>query len=213
MHGDAEAAYADDAYYATSSLDGVLAMDRTAPEGDFDSQQLKNYAQGPNAKCSGNGLFLTWQGWMGRGAAVDQGTFAFDVVGSTGGEVTVEVPADAAGQCNADYIEPVATTDVVLPVGAGRAEAVLDLDGVAPSATLTIQVRAAANPHAVDNPVDDPGAPIWTSQVAAQDPTVHARVLYDGADHDATLTFSCQPDDVTFDESGNPSHAPDCLLF
>lgn len=211
MHGDDEMAYSDDAYYATSTLDGVLAMDRTAPEGDFESQQLKNYSQGPNASCSGNGLFLTWQGEMGRGAAVGEAIFAFDVVGSTGGEVTVEVFADAAGQCNEDYLEPVATTDVVLPLGAGRAEAVLDLDGVAPSTLLTIQVRAASNTRAVANPVEDPGAPIWTSQVAAQDPTVHARVLYDGADYDATLSFTCQPKDVTFDEDGKPSHTPDCM--
>lgn len=213
MHGDAETAYTDDAYYATSTLDGVLTMDRTAPEGDFDSQQLKNYSQGPNASCSGNGLFLTWKGWMGRGTATGEAIFAFDVVGSTGGEVTVEVYADTAGECNEEYIEPVATTDVVIPVGAGRAEAVLDLEGVAPSTSLTVQVRAVSNPRAIDNPVDNPGAPIWTSAVAAQDPTVHARVLYDGADYDATLSFTCQPDDIIYDEDGKPSHAPTCLPF
>lgn len=213
LHGDDGTAYTDDAYYAASSLDGVLAMDRTAPEGDFDSQQLKNYSQGPNAACSGNGLFLTWEGYMGNGAAVGEATFAFDVVGSTGGEVTVEVYADVAGQCNADYIEPVATTDVVIPIGAGRVEAVLDLDGVAPSATLTVQVRAVSNPRSVANPVDDPGAPIWPGAVAPMDPSVHARVLYGGADHDATLSFTCQPDEIVYDEDGDPSHAGTCLPF
>jgi hypothetical protein len=211
LHGDDAAALVDENAYADG---GILTMDRTAPEGDFESQQLKNYAQGPNARCAGNGLWPVWTGFMGKGTAVGEGTLAFDVVASTPGPVTVDVFTDVTGQaCNEAYPEPVASTTVTLPAGSGRVEAVLDLDGVAPGAYLMVQLRPADSPNAQPNPVPNPGAPIWPGAVLPMDPLAQARILYDGADYDATLTFTCQPDDITFDADGEPSHAPTCLPY
>lgn len=211
LHGEGTVPYIDENAYLDG---GILPMDRTGPEGDFESRQLTNYAQGPNARCAGNGLWPVWTGYFGRGVVVGEATLAFDVVASTPGPVTVDVFTDVTGQaCNEAYPEPAASTTVTLPVGIGRVEAVLDLDGVTAGAFLMIQLRPGDSANPLPNPVPNPGAPIWPAAVAPLDPTAQARVLYDGTDYDATLTFTCQPDDITFDDDGSPSHEPTCLPF
>lgn len=212
LHGDDGQAYVDEDAYATTG--GVLPMDREAPTGDFDSQHLKNYAQGPNARCAGNGLFPVWNGFLGRGTLTGEATLAFDVVASTPGPVTVEVFADVSGQaCNEAYPEPVASTTVTLPAGSGRVEAPIDLTGVDPDVYLMVQLRAGDSPLATDVPLDNPGSPIWPAAIAPLDPTTQGRILYGGADYDATLTLTCQPDDIVIGEDGTPSHEPTCLPY
>ena len=211
MHGDDDAAYVDENAYAAG---GILPMDREAPTGDFESQSLKNYGQGPNAACAGNALFPVWSGFMGKGTVLGEAVFAFDVVGSTGGPVTIDVFVDVSAQaCNEAYPEPAASATVALPAGAGRVEAALDLEGVAPGAYLMVQVRPADSANGQPNPVPNPGAPVWPGAVLPLDPTAQGRLLYDSPDYDATLTMTCQPDDVTFDAAGEPDHDAECLPY
>lgn len=211
LHGDDGTAYVDEDAYAGV---GVLPMDREAPSGDFESTQLKNYGQGPNASCAGNALFPVWSGYFGQGTIVSEATVAFDVVGSTPGPVTVDVFTDVSGQaCNEAYPEPAASTTVTLPAGQGRVEATLELTDVAPSTYLMVQLRPADGPVAQPMPVPNPGSPVWPAALLPLDPTAQGRVLYDGADYDATFSFTCQPDDIVFDDEGKPSHDPTCLPF
>ncbi|MFT4837644.1 MAG: hypothetical protein ACI9OB_000092 [Nonlabens sp.] len=216
FHGDdAVQAVDEDAYAGDSS--GVLEMDRTAPTDDsYETKSITNYAQGPNARCAGNGLLPVWVGYVGRGTLTGSGTVAFDVLGGTGGEVVVDVFTDVTGQaCNEDYPEPVASTTVTLPAGAGTATATLDLDGINPSYYLMVQIRAADSTNGIDNPQPNPGAPVWPSRILPTDPTAQGRVVYDGTSYLSGITFSCQPDAIpTNDTTGQPEYAEaDCLPF
>lgn len=213
LHGDAEVDLVDENAYAGDSS-GVLSMDRTAPTGNYETKQITNYAQGPNARCAGNGLLPVWAGFAGRGTIVGDATLTFTALGSTGGDVVVDVFTDVNAQaCNEAYPEPAASTTVTLPAGEGLVTVPIDLDGVAPSTYLMVQIRGADSANGVDNPVDDPGAPIWPSRIAPTDPMAQGRIVYDGENFQSSLSFTCQPDAVTFDADGEPSHTPDCLPF
>lgn len=214
FHGDDEVQTVDENSYAGDSS-GVLKMDRVAPiDNTYETRQITNYVQGPNARCAGNGLLPVWVGFFGKGTMQGDGTVTLRVLGGTGGPVTIDVFTDVTGQaCNEAYPEPVASATVNTPVGDGDMTAVLDLDGIRADAYLMVQVRGADGENGVDNPVDDPGAPIWPSRIAPTDPTGQGRVVYDGTSFLSNITFTCQPDDVTFDDEGAPSHDPNCLPF
>lgn len=213
LHGDDEADLVDENAYAGDSS-GILEMDRTAPDGAYETKQITNYAQGPNAKCAGNGLLPVWVGYVGKGTITGTATLDLTVVGSTGGEVVVDVFKDVSGQaCNEAYPEPVASTTVTLPVGEGDLSVPLELDGVSPDFQLMVQIRGADSPNGVDNPAPNPGAPIWPSRIAPTDPAAQGRVVYDGVDFQSGLTFTCQPDAVTLDAQGNPDHNADCMPY
>lgn len=212
FHGNDGAQIIDEDAYASTG--GILEMDRTAPaDNSYETRQITNYVQGPNARCAGNGLLPVWVGFFGKGTMQGFGTVTLRVLGGTGGPVTIDVFTDVSGQaCNEAYPEPVASATVNTPVGEGEMTAVLDLDGVRADAFLMVQVRGADG-SGVDNPVGNPGAPIWPSRVAPTDPTGQGRVVYDGTSFLSNITFTCLPDDVTFDADGEPSHDPNCLPF
>lgn len=193
FHGDGERYVDDDA--ADPLAAGYRSMDRDAPTtSDFESRQLVSYGVGPNTACSGNNLFPVWTGYVGRGTIVGDATVTFDAVG-TGGTAVVEIYSGISGQaCNEAYVEPIATADVTLPQGLGRVEAVVDLDGFAPQFDLMVQIR----------PGDGP---------AATDPAAQARILFDGVNVPASISFTCQPDEITFGADGEPTHSGECLPF
>lgn len=189
FHGQGER-YVDENSY----LETPAEMDRTEPTGDdFDSKQLTNYAVGPNPNCAGNGLFPAWVGLLGEGTIVGDATVTFDVVGSTGGDATVNVWADvSSGQCNENYPTPDASVTVTLPAGTGTVEVPLPTDGLRPGFQLMVQIQPASEGPASFNPAGQ------------------ARVLYDGADYPASISFTCQPDDVTTQEQAAEA---DCSPF
>lgn len=194
FHGDEQRYVDDDA--ADPLAGNYRTMDRSAPTTtEFDSRQLVAYGVGPNTGCSGNYLFPVWTGWLGKGTVVGEATVTFDAVG-LGGTAVVEVYTGVSGQaCNEAYVPPVTTTEVTLPFGQGTVEAVLDLDGFDPEFDLMVQIR--------------PG----DGAATATDPAANARILYDSTDHPASISFTCQPDEVTHDANGKPSHEPNCLPF
>lgn len=217
FHGDDTVDVIDDDTYA-GATGGILSMDRTAPtDNSYETRQLVNYLQGPNAACSGNGLFPVWTGWVGDGTLSGFGTVTFRSLGSVGGDVLVEVFADVTGtQCNESYVEPVATTQVTLPAGEGEVTAVLDLDGVEPDSSIMVQLRPVDSPASTENPIDDPGAPIWPAAIAPHHPQSQTRIVYDGTNFLSNISFTCQPDDVTVDEGETAEEAlagADCLPF
>lgn len=197
MHGEGDR-YVDETSYELGG--GPKSMDRTAPEAtDFDSMQLLNYAAGPNPNCAGNSLFPVWTGFVGEGTIVGDATVTLHVMGATGGDVTVNVWTDVTGQaCNESYPTPAATADVTLPTGDGAVEVSLPTDGIAPGASLMVQVQPT------------------TSGPLSFMPTTQARVLYDGIDHQTSISFTCQPDDVVVEEGQTEEDAlagADCLPF
>lgn len=213
FHGDDEVDVVDD--NTTSPTGSALLMDRTAPtDNSYETKQLVNYVQGPNARCAGNSLLPIWSGFVGNGTLTGFGTVTFRSLGSVGGDVIVEVFTDVSGQaCNEAYPEPAASTQVTLPAGEGEVTAVLDLDGVDPTSSLMVQLRPADSPTKTANPVPDPGAPTWPAFITPHHPLSQTRVVYDGTSFLSNISFTCQPDEVTFDEEGQPSHTPDCLPF
>ena len=217
FHGDDAVDVSDDDTYAGDS-GGILEMDRTAPaDNSYETRQLVNYVQGPNASCSGNGLFPVWRGWVGEGTLTGFGTVTFRSLGSVGGDVVVDVFADVTGNlCNADYVEPVASAQVTLPMGEGEVQAVLDLDGVEPGSSLTVQVRPADSPAKTEPPVDNPGSPFWPAAIAPHHPQSQTRIVYDGTNFLSNISFTCQPDPVTVQEGQTTEEAlagADCLPF
>jgi hypothetical protein len=189
LHGADDNEFTDDA----NALGGAAPMDRTAPEGDFESKQILNYVIGPNPDCTGNGLLPTWSGFVGDGTFVGDATLTFDVVGSTPGQVQVELWADqGAGACNEAYVEPDITTIVDLPAGSGTVEAAIDTDGFDPQTSILLVVK-----------------PVEQGPVSFQ-PQHQARMLYDGADFAASLKFTCQPDALGQDDTAEDA---DCLPF
>ena len=185
LHGGTDTAYIDD----DDPLGGGMPMDREAPSSsEFESMQLLNYVGGPNTQCTGNGLFPTWDGYIGNGTVDGTAVLEFDVVGSPGGTAVVDLWADVTAQnCNEAYIAPDASVEFTLPAGAGRATVEIPLDGLDPDFQLRMMLRANTG-----------------------DPLSQGRVLYDGTDYDATLTLTCQPDAVaTQDEAA----AADCMPF
>ena len=193
LHGDGERLVDDDA--ADPLAANYRVMDREAPTtSDFESRQLVSYGIGPNTTCSGNYLFPVWSGFVGNGTIVGDATVVFDAVAS-GGTAVVEIYSGVSGQaCNEAYVEPVATAEVTLPQGFGRVEAVVDLDGFDPTFDLMVQIRPG------DGPV-------------ATDPAAQGRILYDGVNVPASISFTCQPDEITTDANGEPSHSGECLPF
>lgn len=193
FHGDGERLVDDDA--ADPLAANYRTMDREAPTtSDFESRHLISYGIGPNTTCSGNYLFPVWTGFVGNGTIVGDATVTFDAIAS-GGTAVVEIYSGISGQaCNEAYVDPVATAEVTLPSGFGRVEAVVDLDGFDPDFDLMVQIRPG------DGPV-------------ATDPAAQGRILYDGVNVPASISFTCQPDAVTVDGDGEPSHEPTCLPF
>ena len=208
FHGDDGVQVVDEDSYATR--DGILDMDRTAPsDNSYETRQITNYVQGPNARCAGNGLLPVWVGFFGKGTIEGFGTVTLRVLGGTGGPVTVDVVTDVTGQaCTEAYPEPVASATVNTPLGEGEITAVLDLDGVRADAYLMVQVRGADSESGVDNPVANPGAPIWPGRIAPTDASAQGRVVYDGTSFLSNITFTCQPDDV---ETAEAAAEADCL--
>lgn len=189
LHGSDSAQFTDD----DDALGDGMKMDRTAPEGDFDSKQIFNYVAGPNPSCTGNGLLPTWTGFVGEGTIVGDATLTFDVVASTPGQVQVELWADqGAGSCNEAYVEPDVVTVVDLPAGSGTVEAVLPTDGLDPAATFLLVVK-----------------PLESGPVAFS-PEHQARMVYDSPDFAASLTFTCQPDALG---EGETAADATCLPF
>lgn len=184
LHGDDATPTIDDDYVAT--LGGPpLVMDRT-PGDAGESRQLLNYVGGPNTQCTGNNLFPTWSGYIGDGTIASDATLTLDVTGALGGTVNVAVWADVTGQnCNEAYIQPDALTTAALPVGNGTLEVTVPLEGIDPDFSLLLMVYPDT-----------------------ADPTAQGRVHYD--DGVATLTFTCQPDDVATAEEAADA---DCMPF
>lgn len=170
LHGDEATPISDDDVYATS---GNQVMDTTAPSGDFQSRQLLNYVGGPNTACSDNALFPTWVGYVGKGSVVGNATLEIDVVGSTGGPIDVRIWTDTGGGCNESNVAPHAVKRTNLPVGQGRLSVELPTNGLDPQFEMKVMIVPAAT-----------------------SPTAQGRFLYDGADYQATLSFTCQPDPV-----------------
>lgn len=198
MHGEGDR-YVDETSYELAGP--PKTMDREEPTGsDFDSMQLLNYALGPNPNCAGNSLFPVWTGFLGEGTMVGEATVTLHVLGSTGGDVTVNVWADVTGQaCNDSYPTPDATADVTLPPGDGSVEVTLPTDGLDPDFSIMVQVQ----PTPSDTPL-------------AHTPTTQARVLYDGADVQTSIALTCQPDDVVLQDGQTEEEAlegADCLPF
>lgn len=217
FHGDDTVDVTDDDTYA-GDTGGILEMDRTAPtDNSYETRQLANYVQGPNASCAGNGLFPVWQGWVGEGTLTGFGTVTFRSLGSVGGDVVVEVFADVTGTlCNEEYVEPVASAQVTLPTGEGEVQAVLDLDGVEPGSTLTAQLRPADGPAKTEPPIDNPGSPVWPAAIAPFHPQSQTRIVYDGTNFLSNISFTCQPDPVTVQDGQTSDEAlaeADCLPF
>lgn len=197
MHGEGDR-YVDETSYELAGP--PKTMDREEPtESDFDSMQLLNYAAGPNPNCAGNSLFPVWTGFLGEGTMVGEATVTLHVMGSTGGDVTVNVWADVTGQaCNDDFPTPDATADVTLPQGDGNVEVTLPTDGLDPDFSIMVQVQPAA------------------SGPLSFNPTTQARVLYDGADVQTSIALTCQPDDVVLQDGQTEEEAlegADCLPF
>ena len=182
LHGDEDTAWTDDEVYATS---GNQVMDTSPAEGDFQSRQFLNYAVGPNSDCSDNALFPTWVGFVGEGTVVGDATLSIDVVGALGGTVEVRIWTDTGGGCNESSVAPHAVTTANLPLGNGTFEVAVPTDGLDPLYEMKVML-------------------VPTS------PDAQGRLLYDGADYDATLSFTCQPDAV---ETADEAAAADCLPF
>lgn len=182
LHGDEEVAYTDDEVYATS---GNQTMDTAPAEGDFQSRQFLNYVGGPNSACSDNALFPTWTGFVGEGTITSDATLRIDVAGSLGGTVEVRLWTDTGGGCNEANVPPHAVTTANLPIGTGSFEVAIPAGGLDPTFELKVML-------------------VPTS------PDAQARLLYDGADYDATLSFTCQPDAV---ETAEAAAEADCLPF
>lgn len=182
LHGDEDLAYVDDEVYATS---GNQVMDTAAPSGDFQSRAFLNYGVGPNSACSDNALFPTWVGYVGKGTIASDATLSIDVVGGMGGTVEVRLWTDTGGGCNESNVPADAVTTANLPVGAGTFEVAIPATGLDPLYELKVML-------------------VPTS------PDAQGRLLYDGADYDATLSFTCQPDDV---DTAEDAAAADCLPF
>ncbi len=210
FHGDDELQLVDENAYAGDSS-GVLVMDRVAPtDNSYETKAITNYAQGPNARCAGNGLLPVWAGFM-HGTIEGFAEVQFDVLGGTGGEVVVDVFTDVSGQaCNADYPEPVGSVKVTLPEAFGTVSAFIDLDGVRADTYLMVQVRGADSEHGVDNPQPNPGSPVWPSRIAPTDPTAQGRIVYDGTNFLSGISFTCQPDAL---EDGETAEDATCLPF
>lgn len=217
FHGDDTVDVTDDDTYG-GATGGILSMDREAPvDNSYETRQLVNYVQGPNAKCAGNGLWPVWRGFVGQGTLTGFGTVTFRSLGSVGGDVIVEVFADAGdNMCNEAYVEPVAATQVTLPAGEGEVTAVLDLEGVDPSGTLMVQLRPADSPTKTENPQGNPGAPTWPAAITPHHPQSQTRIVYDGTSFLSNISFTCQPDPVTVAEGETNEEAlagADCLPY
>lgn len=185
LHGNEAVPFTDDEMYAVAP---VQVMDTTPPTGDFQSRQLTNYVGGPNTACSQNGFFPTWEGFVGNGTIVGDATLDIDVVGGLGGPVEVRIWSDSpGGGCNDANVAPTVTTTANLPSGNGKLTVALPMDGIDPMWQLKVMIL-----------------PTLLS------PTSQARFLYDGAEYDATLSFTCQPDDV---ETQEDADAATCLPF
>ncbi len=182
LHGDEGTAYTDDEVYATS---GNQVMDTTPAEGDFQSRQFLNYVGGPNGECSDNALFPTWTGYVGEGTIASDATLSIDVVGGLGGTVEVRLWTDTGGGCNEANVPPHAVTTANLPAGNGTFEVAVPAAGLDPTYELKVML-------------------VPTS------PDAQGRLLYDGAEYDATLSFTCQPDAVATAEEAAEA---DCLPF
>ncbi len=187
LHGDSEVPLTDDEVYASS---GNQVMDTLAPTGDAQTRQLLNGVVSPNTNCSENALFPTWVGYIGNGTIVGDATLSIDVVGGTGGDVEVRVWTDTTGGCNDASVAPHITTMGTLPVGAGTMEVTIPTDGLDPLFEMKVMFVAADT-----------------------SPTSQGRFVYDSAEFDATISFTCQPDEVTYDDKGEASHEPNCLPF
>lgn len=216
LHGDDEVGTVDENAYAGES-NGILEMDRVEPTGGYETRAITNYAQGPNARCAGNGLLPVWVGVLGDGTIEGFATMDFRVLGGTGGEAVIDVFTGVSGQaCNEAYPEPVASQSFTIPAGEGGVSVQIDLAGVKADTYLMVQVRGADSPNAMDNPVDDPGAPIWPSSIAPTDPTAQGRIVYDGESFLSNISFTCQPDDVVVEEGQTAEDAlagADCLPY
>lgn len=182
LHGDEDIAWTDDEVYATS---GNQLMDTTPASGDYQSRQFLNYVRGPNPNCSDNALFPTWVGYVGEGTVVGDATLSIDVVGALGGTVEVRIWTDTGGGCNESNVVPHAVTTANLPVGSGTFEVAVPTDGLDPLFEMKVML-------------------VPTS------PDAQGRLLYDGADYDATLSFTCQPDET---DTAEAAAEADCLPF
>ncbi len=188
LHGDEDAPLTDDEVYGTS---GNQTMDLIAATGDPQTRQLVNGVVSPNTACSENALFPTWTGWVGRGTVVGDATLTIDVVGGMGGDVDIRVWTDTTGGCNEENVAPHVLATGTMPIGAGTMQVTIPTDGLDPHFEMKIMLVAADT-----------------------SPTSQGRFVYDGADYDATLSFTCQPDAIPTDEAGEPEYAnADCLPF
>lgn len=184
LHGDEDTPVTDDEVYATS---GNQVMDTAPPTGNPQSRQLLNYLGGPNTACSDNALFPTWVGYVGAGEVVSDATLTIDVYGSAGGNVDVRVWTDTGGGCNESNVPPHAVTTAALPVGQGHLVVDLPTTGLDPLYEMKIMIVPSGFPS-----------------------PAQGRFVYDSPEFDATLTFTCQPDDVETEEE---AAGADCLPF
>ncbi|HVM21342.1 MAG TPA: hypothetical protein VM307_15390 [Egibacteraceae bacterium] len=180
----AEPVYEDITFYlhgteAVGELDyaslGRMSMDTEAPtSSDAKSRFIINYLRGPNARCSGNGLLPSWDGFM-DGRVQGDVKLTLHTLSHPGNAFTVELFADGNGACNEAYVEPVARKTVEFPAGQGVAEVVFEDVDFEVLDSLNLMVRAPDNP------------------IGGQ-PTSHphqGRVFYDSVSQDSRLELQC----------------------
>ena len=163
--------------------DGFQTMDATEPSDPApDSMGLTNYVRGPNATCSGNSLFPTWQGSLVGKVTGDMKLY-LNAISGPATTVRVEVFPDSTGGCDSatgstGYMEPVASAEATLTPGSGETEVVLKGVNFSTFAQFVIMVsptRQAVQDQTLFNP---------TSQ---------GRILYDSSDYASRIEFMCTP--------------------
>jgi hypothetical protein len=162
-----------------------LPMDATAPDGAQPrSKQITNGLVTPNTECAGNQLYPVWVGKV-AGQVVGNVKVTLNTVSTPGGKVDVRIWPDVSSSLctsdlagTADYPMPAAEKTIDLPPGPGTTEIDLGTVNFKSIAGLMIQISPT--------PLADVGP-----QKALT--PFFGRVLYDSADFDSTITFSCVP--------------------
>ncbi len=159
---------------------GHMPMDTTAPTAtQTASRQILNYVRGPNAKCSGNWLFPTWDGVI-DGQVQGNVKVTLQTLTHPGNSYTVELFADGGGGCNDSYVPPVATKTLSFAPGQATTEILFENVDFTVGGQLTLMVRPASNP-----PIDTPAGP-----QASQQPH-QGRVFYDSTTVKSRIELKC----------------------
>lgn len=180
-----EADYAETTANGLQSLpDGFQIMDTTEPSDPApDSMGITNYVTGANRSCNGNALFPTWEGKLTGRVTGDLKVYLNSLVIPTT-SVIVDVFADTTGGCtstvsgSADYVDPVASVQASLSEYAGENEIVFKDVDFSVLSHIVIMV----------SPMQ-----MTVAGESRHDAASHGRILYDSADFDSRVEFSCAP--------------------